>query len=242
MTTDGMEKARRLIAEEREKKTGFLDLGNLQLTEVPGELFELTHLRSLNVGSWYVDERGGYKESANGGDESRNALATLPDGLDALGKLVALSLAHNPVSDLSPLEKLTALQSLNCSGTQVRDLTPLIGLASLDNLAANRCHLSDLPFGLVRSETLSTMVLHETTIPGIPAELLSPDVFSSCLEALRTHLTDLEAGPEEVQEAKLVVLGTAAWARLRSAGASAGCRTTRRCRPRTASPSPQNAG
>ncbi len=32
---DGMAIARRLIAEEREKKTGFLDLGNLGLTEVP---------------------------------------------------------------------------------------------------------------------------------------------------------------------------------------------------------------
>jgi len=28
-----IETARRLIAEEREKKTGFLDLGNLELTE-----------------------------------------------------------------------------------------------------------------------------------------------------------------------------------------------------------------
>lgn len=45
------------------------------------------------------------------------------------------------------------------------------------------------------------------TIPGIPAELLSPDRFSNCLDALRSHLTDLEVGAEEVTEAKLVVLG-----------------------------------
>ena len=37
--TDGIETARRLIADEREKKSGFLDLGNLRLTEVPVELF-----------------------------------------------------------------------------------------------------------------------------------------------------------------------------------------------------------
>jgi hypothetical protein len=48
-TNDGIDAARRLIAEDRDKKTGFLDLGNLQRTELPVELFELTHLQSLNL-------------------------------------------------------------------------------------------------------------------------------------------------------------------------------------------------
>ena len=48
--TDGIETARRLIADEHEQKTGFLDLGNLRLTEVPVELFDLSHLHSLNLG------------------------------------------------------------------------------------------------------------------------------------------------------------------------------------------------
>ena len=100
-----MDTARRLIAEEREKKAGFLDLGNSRLTEVPAERFELTHLRSLNLGARY---------------EVRNALATLPEGLNALGNRVALSLAGNPVSDLGPLRDLPALQSLDCGGTAVR--------------------------------------------------------------------------------------------------------------------------
>ena len=52
----GIETARWLIAEEREKRTGFLDLGNLELTEMPSEVLELTHLRSLNLGAWYLDE------------------------------------------------------------------------------------------------------------------------------------------------------------------------------------------
>ena len=43
--TNGMEIARRLIAEERDEQTGFLDLGDLELTELPEELFELTELR-----------------------------------------------------------------------------------------------------------------------------------------------------------------------------------------------------
>lgn len=49
---EGLAIARRLIAEEAEKKTGFLDLGDLGLTELPDELFELAHLRALNLGSF----------------------------------------------------------------------------------------------------------------------------------------------------------------------------------------------
>ncbi|MCK7582355.1 MAG: leucine-rich repeat domain-containing protein [Chromatiales bacterium] len=70
------------------EESGFLDLGNSRLTEVPAERFELTHLRSLNLGARY---------------EVRNALATLPEGLNASGNRVALFLAGNPVSDLGPL-------------------------------------------------------------------------------------------------------------------------------------------
>ena len=142
--TDGIEMARRLIADEREKKTGFLDLGNLRLTEVPVELFELTHLHSLNLGIWYVDEYGKYRESANSDADAANALHTLPRDFSALGKLAALSLAGNPVSDLGPLQALTALQSLTCSGTQVSDLGPLQALTALQSLDCSGTQVSDL--------------------------------------------------------------------------------------------------
>src|SRR5215831_17188863 len=109
-TNDGIEAARRLIADEREKKTGFLDLGNLQLTEVPVELFELTHLQSLNLGSWYVDEHGQYQRSANDDRDTANGLHTLRTDFTALARLTALSLVGNPISDLGPLQSLTSLQ------------------------------------------------------------------------------------------------------------------------------------
>jgi len=47
--SDSVDTARRLIAEEREKKTGVLDLGNLRLNEIPVELFEFTRLETLNL-------------------------------------------------------------------------------------------------------------------------------------------------------------------------------------------------
>src|SRR5215510_4306128 len=135
---NGMETARRLIAEEQEKKTGFLDLGNLQLPEVPAEVFALTHLRVLNLGSEYYDERGEYQPSANGIFATRNTLNRLPDRLCALGNLRALSLVSTQVSDLSPLQGLRTLQSLSCWGTQSSDLSPLQALSALQSLDCSR--------------------------------------------------------------------------------------------------------
>ena len=47
---DGLTIARELIAREAEEQTGSLDLGWLGLTELPSEVFALTHLRELDLG------------------------------------------------------------------------------------------------------------------------------------------------------------------------------------------------
>ncbi|MGE0642463.1 MAG: COR domain-containing protein [Nitrospira sp.] len=226
---DGILIARRLIAEEREKKTGFVDLGNLGLTEIPAELFELTHVRELNLGTGYIDERGEYHVSRNGDRNSANELQTLPSTVANLVHLTTLSLTHNPisdlgplqactalqrlvcwdtqVSDLSPLQACTALQELGCEFTPVTDLSPLIGCKSLEQLKASGCRLDNFPRQLLFHQPLRDLILHEVTIPGIPAEVLSADDDSSCLTDLRNHLFDLERGTEDVREAKLIVLG-----------------------------------
>src|SRR5271157_1512834 len=52
---EGLAIARVRIAEEKEKRTGFLDLGRLGLTELPEELFELEYLWGLNLGYMGTD-------------------------------------------------------------------------------------------------------------------------------------------------------------------------------------------
>ena len=53
---DGLKIARQRIAQEAAERTGFLDLGRLGLTCLPEELFDLSHLRRLNLGSGMTDE------------------------------------------------------------------------------------------------------------------------------------------------------------------------------------------
>ena len=78
---ENQEQAHQLIAKERQERTGILDLGNLGLTELPAELFELTHLRVLNLGSWYFGIDGTHVSSdrGRGRHAERNALIVLPD-------------------------------------------------------------------------------------------------------------------------------------------------------------------
>ena len=127
--------------------------------------------------------------------------------LKALSKLERLSIEDCPVSDLSPLRGLAALRDLNCSYSGVHDLTPLVELSKLEELSAEGCSLDDLPHQLVFGETLDELTLHNTTIPGIPPEVLSEQEYDNCLPTLRAHLLDLAAGSTEIRQTKLVVLG-----------------------------------
>jgi internalin A len=46
----GLEIALQRIEKEAQERTDFLDLGRLGLTELPEDLFRLTHLRRLKLG------------------------------------------------------------------------------------------------------------------------------------------------------------------------------------------------
>jgi hypothetical protein len=88
--TDGEAIARERIAQEADERTGDLDLGTLGLTELPDALFDLKHIKRLNLGALYGDELGAMRPaSANiAPNEPGPSLARL----QALPNLRALSL------------------------------------------------------------------------------------------------------------------------------------------------------
>ena len=139
---EGLAIARVRIAEEKEKRTGFLDLGRLGLTELPEELFELEYLWGLNWGSWWRD--GQEKEHYAASDLAPNQHAHQLIHLQRFPGLRLLSVSQTDISDLSPLAGLSALQSLDCSETRVSDLGPLAGLSALQSLDCYGTQVSDL--------------------------------------------------------------------------------------------------
>jgi internalin A len=356
---DGLAIAQQRIVEEKENRTGFLDLGRLGLTELPEEIFELTHLRGLSLGSYWRDNQGDWHEadpdlapnqiapllgnlhrfpglkwlSLRGSDvgdlgpvaglsslqsldcsdtpvsdlgpvaglsslqsldcsstpvsdlgpvaglsslQSLHCVMTQVSDLGPVAGLSSLQSLHcsytqvsdlgpvaglsslqsldcsdtqvsdlgpvaglsslqsldcsdTPVSDLGPVAGLSSLQSLNCRSTQVSDLGPVAGLSSLQSLNCAgtpvsdlhslcqlvvlrelRCdatHVSDLPDGLIWLDSLQRLCLHDTPIADIPTEVRSESPGDDCLDRIRAHLRDLEAGSERLPDAKALVLG-----------------------------------
>ena len=123
--------------------------------------------------------------------------------LAGLQQLQELNCPATKITDLSPLVDSLNLRHLDCSATQIRDLTPIIGLPNLKSLTFLNCRLENAPIEIWRKPSLNRLSLAFTDIPGIPGEVLG----INCLESLRAHLAELEAGAERVSEAKLLILG-----------------------------------
>jgi internalin A len=132
-----------LIAREKQEKTGFLDLGDCRLAQVPAAVRALVWLETLNLGGFYIDLNGEFQYSDNGG--GRNTLRQLPSWIGELKHLQALYLNGGiPIVDLSPLSALTRLQTLDCSNTQIADLSPLSALTELQTLDCSNTEITDL--------------------------------------------------------------------------------------------------
>ena len=84
---------------------------------------------------------------------------------------------------------------------------PLAGLSALQSLDFSGCRLARVPDGFWGKRTLNRLILYESHLPGVPAEVLSQSLGEDCLDALRAHLDDLAAGRVVVPDAKLMVLG-----------------------------------
>ena len=145
------------------------------------------------------------------GLQSLHCGGTLVSDLAPLAGLTGLQFLdcdHTWVSDLTPLAGLTGLQSLDCSRTSVSELAPLSDLPNLKQLRANACRIETAPPDrLWRKPSLHEVRLFGASVPGLPAEVLSQDVFDNCLPRIRAHLDDLAAGAETVRDVKLLVLG-----------------------------------
>lgn len=108
--------------------------------------------------------------------------------LQAHTALQTLLCYHIPVSSIAALAGLPALRKLDLTQTQVTSLEPLAGLPSLQSLHCAWTPVERIPESLVRLPSLQSLVLHENAIANVPAQVLSPDGGTSCLEELRAYL------------------------------------------------------
>ena len=202
---DGLKIARRRIAQERERRTGTLDLGQLGLTEWPAELWELEHLEALNLGDYYRPA-GEFEENRFPEDEARwERLSRLrrldldnPPGvrwltdlepLAVLRKLRELKICWSGVARLDPLAELGELTALDCSITHVTRLDPLGGLRNLTALDCSRTPVAQLD--PLRALTgLTSLICHSTQVSRL--DPLAGLVHLTALDCARTPVAQLE--------------------------------------------------
>jgi internalin A len=181
--------ARALIAENKNTKATFLDLGNCGLREIPAEIGELVWLEFVSLGSewWEWTGRDWQKrESQNRGSPNERLENLAP--LASLTALQTLRALGTLIADLTPLAGLTALQTLDVSGTQVADFTPLAGLTALHTLDASGTQVADLT-PLAGLTALHTLYVSRTQVAD-----LTPLADLTALHTLyvsRTQVADL---------------------------------------------------
>ena len=166
------ELAKQLIKQEKQERTGKLDLGRCGLTDLNDipELFELEWLKELILSNRWVDyEKKEWIESQNKG--GKNQLSALPPTLSNLGHLESLriggdydhrwllsdirilekltsltnlDLSFNQITDIRFLEKLTSLTNLDLRDNQIKEVQPLIKLGNLRKIVLNNNQITDL--------------------------------------------------------------------------------------------------
>ncbi|MBQ4801140.1 leucine-rich repeat domain-containing protein [Pseudoalteromonas sp. MMG006] len=117
------EKAISLINKCFEDKTEELDLSALGISQLPVEICDLVHLKSL--------------------DCSLNNLVE-PTGIETLTNLTSLNCCINNLDELTGLENLTNLTSLDCSFNKLNELTGIENLINLTSLNCRDCELNTL--------------------------------------------------------------------------------------------------
>ncbi len=101
-------------------------------------------------------------------------------------RITALSCTSRSLKDLTPLARLSALQTLDLSGTQVQNLASLAGLSALQTLHLSRTRVEDLA-PLSGLSTLQTLNLYGTRV-----EDLAPLAGLSALQTLTLSNTRVE--------------------------------------------------
>ncbi len=177
---DPMDIARERITLEAGHRTGALDLGDLELEELPPEICQLTHLVHLRIGR--MGSLRNLPSSYPFTSRARLASRTWPPPLESM---------LSQVADLTPLAHLASLQSLDCSGCQVADLSPLASLTSLQFLDCSGTRVGDLS-PLTYLTSLHFLDCSDTQVADLsPLASLSHLLSLSCSNSKVTNLSPL---------------------------------------------------
>ena len=214
MSEDIPERFRQKIQEAKEQQLEELDLSNNgntdykdKLTEIPEDVFELTHLRILKL--------------------QNNRISKLPESIGNLTNLTQLDLADNQLSELpESFGNLTNLTGLYLSRNKLLELPESFGnLTNLTDLDVRENKLSELPEFCDNLTNLKYLDVRENQLSELPEfcgnltnlkylflsrnPLVKPpiEVAEQGIEAISKYFQQLKEGVDYIYEAKLLIVG-----------------------------------
>jgi small GTP-binding protein len=212
-----IEKENRLMEEEvktriknvRESKNTQLDLSNCSLKEIPGEVFELTHLVVLKLGNYSTVNVNQIKEippkisrlkKLQILELRRNLLSDLPKEISRLKNLQKLDLIENNLSKLTEgISKLQNLEELYLIQNQLSELPPgVFQLKSLEGLYLGNNKLEELPVEIGYLKNLRELYLNDNLLKEIPLEIGQLEN----LQELNLNNNRLKKVPPEISQLK----------------------------------------
>jgi Leucine-rich repeat (LRR) protein len=173
------------------KDASFLDLGNCGLTQLPDELLNLKHLRSLNLGSTYnkveSEDYIAIYNSANNGTDNQISIEEIQKlgkhiqlnelflaglnlksilGIEVYKNLLTLDISKNIIANIEPLINLDKLQNLFMSDNLVSEIYPLEKIKSLKILNASKNKITDIN-PLSKHTKMKLLYLNENAIRDV---------------------------------------------------------------------------
>jgi hypothetical protein len=148
-----METALQRIQLAKKTNATLLDLSDLELCDLPTELFELSSLTKLDL--------------------SNNKLVNIPKEIGQLISLSVLDLGNNQLLAIpKEIGQLSSLTELNLNGNQLVDIPKEIGqLSSLTILNLFNNQLSNIPKEIGQLSSLTHLYLGDNQLVAIPKEI-----------------------------------------------------------------------
>jgi len=194
-----MSEAKRRIQEALTTGATKLDLSGLQLTEVPPELGQLSHVTALDLSQnqlTSVPPELGQLSNLTMLDLYQNQLTSVPPELGQLSNLTELYLDQNQLTSVPPeLGQLSTLTVLYLTQNRLTSVPPELGqLSKLAALGLAQNQLTSVPPELGQLSNLTVLDLYQNQLTSVPPELGQ----LSSLKELYLHQNQLTSVPLEL--------------------------------------------
>ncbi|MBD2159465.1 leucine-rich repeat domain-containing protein [Limnothrix sp. FACHB-1083] len=182
-----LEVAQQRIAAALAEGETSLDLSELGLTELPIELFALTHLEEL----WLYN----------------NQLTSIPEAIAQLQNLQTLWLSNNQLTSLpESIAQLQNLQELRLGDNQLTSIPEAIAqLQNLQTLSLNNNQLTSIPEAIAQLQNLQTLSLNNNQLTSIPEAIAQLQNLQE-IDLDRNQLTSIPEAIAQLQNLKILSL------------------------------------